>query len=720
MHPAEAQRLADALWEATGVTKASLLEERQVIDGTPWTEQADGFSALGEKYHWLPVVLLSVAAHGGNNPAGATTTAWGNAADRLRRASVVECDEIAVELVDGDRTVGSSKPRAQWLPGDVLAVRQDLASYEELAAAAQALLERQDLLKDLRLVLGALSVQEEVTPERVESALARAEIDSDAVADVRQRWADDTILLADRIRPVLVLFGIPGEGLNAAAVDTERLTEWLSTNLTQWPTPNLLAAAQTSSDDHQMGMAAWKFLGDIAQLPKWNAALENLGDRYETVQNHSVSEQTTAHLEEAKALLRGLARHVAVESGQPDLFHRTEKVSRDFAVDADWARRWWKVPFGTVLNALRDRHAEIPEVEPHLKVLEDAGTVDELRQRFEQRRIEIAPDPYETADGNMKRLKGVLTDVHDLHEAWMELRTSKETRLQRPEVPAAPPAAYLQRWSDTELLKTALEIIDDKAFTDACDDCSTPDAIRQRLDLTPDAVERRRQERQRREQEAVRKRRTFDVAGVPFEVGGEIRDLFDHLDKLPVPDGPLASRDEFTPLSAAHERMPRRKVRVVPVTSPPHPPAERRELVGIVGEIRAYHYLRKEFGEEAVTRGAWVSEIRRKVLPPVEGEPNNMNDGHGFDFQFTHKRKKWHVEVKATDGDDSQFELGISEIKAANRLARQRGGRWRILRIRNALSDRPEVDWLPNPFEDGFKELYRLHQGGMRVSYSRE
>ena len=129
--------------------------------------------------------------------------------------------------------------------------------------------------------------------------------------------------------------------------------------------------------------------------------------------------------------------------------------------------------------------------------------------------------------------------------------------------------------------------------------------------------------------------------------------------------------------------------------------------------------MRNEFGEEAVTRDAWVSENRRKVLPPVGDEPNDVRDSHGFDFQFTHKRRKLHVEVKATDGDDSQFELGISEIKAANRLARGKGGRWRILRVLNARCDQPEFEWLPNPFEDGGREFYRLHRGGMRVSYSR-
>ena len=96
------------------------------------------------------------------------------------------------------------------------------------------------------------------------------------------------------------------------------------------------------------------------------------------------------------------------------------------------------------------------------------------------------------------------------------------------------------------------------------------------------------------------------------------------------------------------------------------------------------------------------------------------DDSYGYDFRFTHRRTRLHVEVKATAGDKTQFDLGISEIGAATRLARGRGGRWRILRVRQALSSSPEFDWLPNPFQEGFKQHFRLHKGGMRVSYRRK
>ena len=238
--------------------------------------------------------------------------------DHRHPSAGLECEEIVVELVDGDQIVASSAPEAQWLPGDVLAIRRDRKlSYGCLASAAQAMLDRQDLLKDLRLVLDALASlagQETPTSDQVEAAMERAEIDAQAIAYVRNQWAGANSFVADRIRPVLVLLQIPSEELYAATTDIDRLTEWLSSNLRQWPAMDLLAAARRSRDDRAMGEAAWRALGDVAQLPSWNEALTVLGDRYVVVENRDVDEETAAHLEAAAPLLRGFARYVVLPS----------------------------------------------------------------------------------------------------------------------------------------------------------------------------------------------------------------------------------------------------------------------------------------------------------------------------------------------------------------------------------------------------------------------
>ena len=723
MDPRDATRKASAL-AFTNIRRALNLKEQFLIDGVPWTEEVDGIPSLDEtKYAtWLPVILLTVAAHGGTSPTGTTTNTWLQVADRLRRTHVLECENIVTELVDKDQLVASIEPTAQWLPGDVLAIQRDMElSYGRLAPATQAMLDRQDLLKDLRIVLGTLAGQEVPTPEQIEAAMELAEIDAQALTDIRYQWAGTTSLLVDRIRPVLKLLGISANGFDTAATNIEYLTEWLSSNLREWPASEILSVARQSHDDRTMGEAAWHALGDVAELPAWNKALAVLGDQYTVVKNNDVEEQMDAHLKDAALLLRGLARHIAIEVDDPSLFHKIEAIHQNFKGDKDWSTRWWEVPFKAVIDKLCASYAEILGAEYHLEVFEGATTVDDLRTAFQTKGIMTDPDPYETAGLNKKRLEEVLLSAHDLHRAWVESKDSAPMVFDPPVLPdELDPVAYLHRWTDTELLERALRIIGDEEFLKACDDCTSLDAIRQRLELTPESIQARRQDRLRREQEEARRQRTFDVAGDSFEIGTEsYGDLFDRLNSLADPEGPPANKDKFTPLTQAGPsggssgQGGRKTVK----TSHLRSSAELRELVGVVGEIHAYRFLRAKFGNDIVTQDAWVSEIRQEVLPLMKGEPDNTSDSHGFDFQFRYRHKKWHVEVKATKGHDPQFDLGISEINAATHLAR-RGERWRILRIRNALSDQPEFDWLPNPFEEKYKEFFRLHRGGMAVSYT--
>ena len=724
MHASDARRMAESLLAATDIRRASALEERYLIDGAHWTGAADGLPSLEDSaYSWLPLTLLAIAAHGGAEPTGAATQRWRATADRLRRAYIVECEIVAVQLIDDEQIVAESEPAAEWLPGNVLAIRRDVElSHESLAPAAQDILDRQDLLKDLRLVLGSLSGRESPTFEMIEAALERAEVDSEAFADVRNQWVGSFSHLVDRIRPVVLLLGVSSDGFDAAATDIGHLTEWLTPNLEQWAPAQLLAAARRSHDDHAMGMEAWHVLGEVAQLPAWNTALAALGDRYSTVKNHTVDDQTATHIEAATSLLRCFAHHAAIEAGEPPLFHELEAATRNFEPHDDWSTRWWEVPFTAVMQGLCAAYAEIPGVTHRVEVVEEATNVDELQTVLEERGIATEVDPYEIARRNRDRLANMLSDLHDLHRTWVELTDSNASAPEPPQPPTdLDPDTYLQDWPKTELLRRAFQSVADSGFLDACEGCASLDEIRNRLGLDPDAVEVRRQERQEQAREEERRRRTFDVAATTFEMGTtSFGALFEHLNGLDAPVGPRASRDTFTSLT-----IPPRTNRSGGAggtggnTSNRRPSSELRELVGIVGEIHAYRFLRQEFGITSVTPDSWVSGIRLQVLPLVAGEPDNTSDSHGYDFQFSHRGRRWYVEVKSTMGDDPQFDLGISEIGAATRLARKRGGRWRILRVRNALSTQPEFDWLPNPFEEGFRQHFRLHRGGMLVSYRR-
>lgn len=724
MGVAQANRLAETLVDASAVRLASELVERDVIDGAVWAGEGEAVRALEEtRYRWLAEPLLAILAHGGGNPTGHTTKAWEAALSRLQGAGVLECGSIVVELVDGEETIAKGEPAARWLSGGVLAVTTGPGdSYEALAPAVQAMLDRQDLLKDLRLVLGALEGVEKPSREKIEKALERAEIDSQEFADIRSRWAGNTGLVASRIRPVAALLGVGGEGFEAVTADMDRLTDWLAANLPQWDPAALITAARRSRDDHAMGIAAWRALEDVAELKAWNAVLKGLGEEYEPVENRDVQEQTNAHLEGMQALSAAVARAVAVDCGEPELFRKIEEATHAFSAPDDWSTRWWEVPFEAVVDALCDAWREIVDSE-HLAVLRGTVTPGQLREAIEERGTEIEPDPYEIARANSERFGRVLLDVQDLHRTWLEFRDPDSILPDPPTAPELAADTYLRRWTDAELWRLALTTLGDKRFARACGDASDARIVRERLGLDEESVDRKRRERAEKEREAVRKAKRVEIAGESFEI-----DAIDysallrrHAETLEDPAGPRASEDEFTPLrppsggggGGGGESKGRTGHRPL---SP-----EEDEVVGTIGEMHAYRYLQKEFGGRSVRAAAWVSKSRLKVQPLVEGEKDEISDGHGFDFRFTHQGIRWNVEVKATKGDDTSFDLGISEIEAATRIARRRGNkwRWRILRVRRTLTSEPLIDWLPNPFEEGFQKHYRLHRGGMGVSYVR-
>ena len=721
----EAVRLGASLVEATGIRRASALEERVLIDGIEWTGASGVERSLEDtRYRWVPAPLLAVAAHGGPNPTGAATKGWAASVGRLRSTVVVECESIVVELVGGEETIATNEPPAWWLPGAVLAVaRETGAAYEKLAPALEAMLDRQDLLKDLRLVLGAVGGSEVPSDEEIERALDRAEIDAQAFGDVRSHWAGSAGLLADRARPVAELLGCDIDEFESAALDVDRLTGWLGCNVPKWDPRKLVLAARRSRDDRAMGLEAWRALGDDAQLPAWNAALERLGDEYEPVANNDVDEQTSAHLDVVRPLLQALSRHVAIKARKPDLFPRIEDAFRNLNAPDVWRKRWWEVPFSAVLGALYGRCMDAV-AEVRTETFAGAESVDELREAMVERGVEIDVDPYETARFNREELGKALLDVHDLHRTWVEARLPESRQPDRPRPMELGPEAYLCRWSQAELWRRVLAVLDDDRFTAACGEFDEPMDVRERLDLDEAAVARKRRERVDREKASAHKPKKMEIAGQSFEIEtidyGEL--LRGHLGGLEEPTGPRAKDDELTPLDTpGGHGGPSGGGGTKRKTSHRRPPPEEAAVVGVVGEIHAYRYLRREFGGRAVQARAWVSETRLKVLPLVGGEADGTSDGHGFDFRFSHEGIGWRVEVKATRGDEPSFDLGISEIQAATEIARRASDRlrWRILRVRNALSDQPEFDWLPNPFEAGFRSRFRLHQGGMVVSYVR-
>ena len=207
-------------------------------------------------------------------------------------------------------------------------------------------------------------------------------------------------------------------------------------------------------------------------------------------------------MEATTPLLRGFARHLAIETGDPNLFHKFEAVSRNFEAPADWSTQWWEVPFAAIVGALRDGYAGVPDAEHYLQVLDQAMTLEELHDEFRDEGIAVDPDPYAIARRNKDGLNETLANLHDLHRLWVKFNCNAVAPLTPPNLSVElDPSAYLLPWSHAELLRRSLLIIADSRFTTACNGCASLDEVREHLGLDRQAVEAKRRERREQQQE---------------------------------------------------------------------------------------------------------------------------------------------------------------------------------------------------------------------------
>lgn len=555
---------------ASGLTEDCIVNGRRVVDRAGQDRTLDrpdrdrtlsgagGTQTLDEAgLRWLPLVLLALHAHGGANPGGHATKAWRQAARRLRRVRVRQCRTIRIELSDGDRIVARSEPKAHWLSrSGLLLLREEIVRrgrYEDMAGPAQAIVDRRDLLKDLRLVLGSLSGKRAPSRRQIEAALERAEIDAVAVADIRLGW-QGTAALVDRIRPVLRILGISDDGLDASSIDIAWLTALLESRVGKPDAEALLAAARECYDDFEMGFDVKRILREAPELPKWNAALSELGGEYVPVRNEDARYQARRHLSEMSRPLRAFARHVATRDAsvpvddQAELFAEVRAAHERLHVDDVWNRRceewthlWWRVPFVEVLGLVRSRYAEIVKCEPHLKALDGVSTIGRLKSALQTHGVALVQDPLDIARENQYRLNRIVSRVWALYRAWSRRKKADSEPTARAPEFGLEERMFLRALSERELGNLAKNKIENAGFRKATAHCGTVEEMREELGITDEDLTPVRAQDETKKREEERQRRVFDIAGHPFEVGGAetYRDLYRRLEELPEPpDGP--------------------------------------------------------------------------------------------------------------------------------------------------------------------------------------
>ncbi|MEU6578169.1 hypothetical protein [Streptomyces sp. NPDC046805] len=176
--------------------------------------------------------------------------------------------------------------------------------------------------------------------------------------------------------------------------------------------------------------------------------------------------------------------------------------------------------------------------------------------------------------------------------------------------------------------------------------------------------------------------------------------------------GTVRSTETFVPAPRMPQTPPKSPVGTSPhvwVNSTPYDTA-RAQQIGLMGEIVAGAWLQNQYG--VPLEESWVSGFRSKVFNDGRGD-----DGLGYDFMITSADARHYFEVKASEGDDYEFELGVSQVSRARAL--EPDETYTILYVSHVTDEvRRLLTRLPNPFTPQGMRAYQLVSETRRLRFT--
>lgn len=132
-------------------------------------------------------------------------------------------------------------------------------------------------------------------------------------------------------------------------------------------------------------------------------------------------------------------------------------------------------------------------------------------------------------------------------------------------------------------------------------------------------------------------------------------------------------------------------------------------VIGLAGELIIYNHLKKN--NKGFRPEWWKSENSLSIY-----SDNLVSDSLGYDFELKQNNKTYHIEVKATIGNDFSFNMGTSETQKAFEDSKKKNIEYMIVFITNVFEN-PEIYWLPNPYSNKGKSVFNIKDAGVKISF---
>ena len=714
-----------------GIRLISDLKVQPLVDGEPWEETQRGDSFCEGELAWIIPVLMCCHAHAGIQDRGPHTKTFSDAMDTIRKARLFWADILEVGIWEEDQYVPVNKIDGVWLAKSttLLATRKARERLSSLGEAFSSMMNRADLEVPLKLVLSKLDGQNEPGHEIIEGALKELKIGSEYLAEIEQLWLGDLGWAIRLLRPLLLALHPEADlSILTEITSEDALKQFLTIfDLSPLNQSQALSIVRKSNGVINLGLSLYESFGDTFQLDKWNLAMKRAGETQ--AKNQEADEQFQDHMDSAQVPLRSIVRKLLKDNKEIGTYTDLIEQLESLEVPDNYQNLYWDVTFQQTMVACKPLLVSWQAPHRVIESITTAQNVDELVTKLEVLNFESTVDPFEILATNRASCLKTLQTIQKTGIIWclrkgvsfsfwdsnaMDFPESIQASIEN--------EGYLDIWNDGKVFAISKRLPHDeemKPFWDALDKADNLSNFLISMDIKDEDLGSVEKKLEEIENEAEKTKRVVNVCGKYFDnTEDNLSQLFNHIEGE-IDDDFLPDIDltDITKLNEMKEK-PKKKAGWSKKERRLKPKGRMsqvmKNLVGLAGEIHAYRVLRKKYGSTIVNSSSWISENSTFKFPG-----NSVSDDHGCDFKIKHNKKTYFIEVKATQGDEEVFKLGISEIRRAVEVANRRKEKFIIFHITDALSDSPKFRFLPNPYDKKYSKMYRIFKAQLKIKYQK-
>ncbi len=715
-----------------GVRFISELRVQPLVDGDPWEEGLIEEFFCESDLSWIIPILLCCHAHAGIQDRGAHTKAFSNVMEGIRKARLYWADNLEIGIWEKDQCVPVSKIDGVWLTKSftLLATHKAREKVSVLAEAFSSMMERSDLEVPLKLALSKFDGYDDPTREIIEGALKELKIDFEHIAEIEQLWLGDLGWSIRLLRPLLLVLHpkLDFSGLTEISTEDALKQFLLNFNLSPLNLDQALSKVRKSDGFYNLGLSLYESFGDAFQLGQWNIALKMAGES--TIKNREASDQFQNNIDSAQVPLRSIVREIVKnnkEIGQyTDLIEQLELMS----VPEDQKNLYWDINFNQTMEIIKPLFISWEATSEAIEAITASQNVSELIEKLEALNFDPTLDPVEIYAKNRVRCLILIQTIQKAGIIWCYRNDTPLAFWDRDTTDylefyddILKDVGYLDIWNDEMIFSISKNLPYDeqmKPFFDALSESKNIDNFLELVDIRSEEIDNAEKKLEEIKNKAEKQKRIVNVCGKDFDnTEDNLSQLFSHIEgeieNDSLPDVDLTDMARLNEIKQKRSKRPG-----IPTKKRQSKPKGRmtqamKNLVGLAGEIHAYRVLRKKYGPIIVNPGSWISENSTFKFPN-----NSVADDYGCDFKIRHNKNIFFIEVKASQGDEEVFELGVSEIKRAVEVANKRKERYIIFHITDALSNNPKFQFLPNPYDRRYSKSYRIFNAGLKIQYQKK